>query len=417
MDNRSNSTDDAQSLARIEAIRFKSPSEMTLSELAFIYKSGKATPQEVAALKRALQEKKEAEEASQQASFEAAERAFESRAQRAVAEHAIVEVSDDDAERIAVEADVPADAPHPEDGQPDTAQAAAAPADSPIATATIFDDDITDEGIPAPIDPRDHLIPERKKIASLDPYSAMSDDAGARPSSDSPDGDKQGGSAKQTSSENAKAPKNGFFSGFRAARGRTGATVTSKASAPRNRDDRDAEDDSNQRVAAKAAHVVKKALHEPIFVIAFAVLMFLLFFMRPFIVPSASMQPTLQPGDRIFSIAQYFPNGETYSRGDIACFTAPDGTVYVKRVIGIGGDRIQISGEKVYVNGEESDYQGTGGVMTSMDVQLADDEYWMMGDNRGNSADSRYIGPVKAEKMISKVFMIYQPFDRIGLVL
>lgn len=154
-----------------------------------------------------------------------------------------------------------------------------------------------------------------------------------------------------------------------------------------------------------------KVIHEPVVVIAVVILLFMVLFARFFFVPSGSMRPTLMEGDRIVSIAQYFPSGSTYQRGDIVCFTAPNNTVYVKRVIGVGGDHIQISGEKVYVNGEESPYQGTGGVMTSMDVQLADDEYWVMGDNRGNSEDSRFIGPIKADKMISKVIAIYLPSE------
>lgn len=173
---------------------------------------------------------------------------------------------------------------------------------------------------------------------------------------------------------------------------------------------------TNKTVLARLRRGLTQMLHEPVLIIAIVGMLFMLLFFRAFFVPSGSMRPTLLEGDRIVSIAQYFPSGTTYQRGDIACFNAPNGTVYVKRVIGIGGDHIQISGEKVYVNGEESPYQGTGGVMTSMDVQLADDEYWMMGDNRGNSEDSRFIGPVKADKMISKVIAIYQPADRAKLI-
>lgn len=168
---------------------------------------------------------------------------------------------------------------------------------------------------------------------------------------------------------------------------------------------------SKKSTGRKVLDGLVKVVHEPSVVIAVVLLLVMVLFIRPFFVPSGSMRPTLMEGDRILSIAQYLPSGTTYQRGDIACFTAPNGTVYVKRVIGIGGDHIQISGEKVYVNGEESPYQGTGGVMTSMDVQLADDEYWMMGDNRGNSEDSRFIGPVKADKMISKVIAVYLPTE------
>ena len=157
---------------------------------------------------------------------------------------------------------------------------------------------------------------------------------------------------------------------------------------------------------------LKNALSEPVVIVSAILLVFILLFLRAFLVPSGSMHPTLLEGDRVISIARYFPNGHTYNRGDIVCFTAPDGSTYVKRVIGVGGDHVQISGEKVYVNGEESPWQGTGGLMTSMDIHLADDEYWVMGDNRGNSQDSRFIGPVRADKMISKVYCIYFPFAR-----
>ena len=157
---------------------------------------------------------------------------------------------------------------------------------------------------------------------------------------------------------------------------------------------------------------VKHVLSEPIVIVAAVLLMFILLFLRPYLVPSGSMHPTLLEGDRVISIARYFPNGHTYNRGDVVCFTAPDGSVYVKRVVGVGGDHVQISGEKVFVNGEESPWQGTGGLMTSMDIHLADDEYWVMGDNRGNSQDSRFIGAIRADKMISKVYCIYFPFSR-----
>ena len=166
----------------------------------------------------------------------------------------------------------------------------------------------------------------------------------------------------------------------------------------------------------KAKNICRNIVREPIIIIAIIVIALLTLFIRPFLVPSGSMVPTLIEGDRILSIATYFPNGQTFQEGDIACFTAPDGTVYVKRVIANGGDLVQISGEDVYVNGELSPWQGTGGQMTNMEVQLADDEYFMMGDNRGNSEDSRFIGPIKADKMISKVVAIYMPFDHATLL-
>lgn len=191
--------------------------------------------------------------------------------------------------------------------------------------------------------------------------------------------------------------------------------VSSEKSVRKKTSGRSAEEEYKEKSARKLVNIVKAAFHEPVFIVSIVLLLFILLFMRPFLVPSGSMQPTLKEGDRVMSIARYFPSGSTYARGDIACFIAPSGDVYVKRIIGIGGDHIQISGEKVLVNGEESPYQGTSGLVTSMDIYLADDEYWVMGDNRGNSQDSRFIGPVKADKMISRVIAIYFPFDRATL--
>lgn len=161
---------------------------------------------------------------------------------------------------------------------------------------------------------------------------------------------------------------------------------------------------------------LKETVKRPAFIVVTSFLVFIVFFARPYRIPSGSMEPTLMPEDRIFSIARYFPNGSTYHRGDVVCFKAPTGETYVKRVIGVGGDHIRISGEKVMVNGQKSPYQGTGGVMSSFDLYLADDEYWVMGDNRANSYDSRFIGPVKADKMISKVYFIYMPASRITML-
>lgn len=364
---------------------------MTTPELAFLYKKADPTREEALELKRRVSEEtalsskpkgsSPARAATTSASASTASARVAAKTERAVASKAVrpvegfdigISIYDDDA-------------------------SGASDADDPTSSAAIFSSDIEEDGVRAPIDPRDHLIPNRVKIASLDPYSAIVDD----------DGD-----AKDTEASDAGDARRGRAFGRGAKRKELRAGAAAKGSADEGAD----EEAIPKTLTGKIAACVKHAMHEPVFIFAFVVLSFLLVFLRPFLVPSASMKPTLHEGDRILSIAQYLVNGETFSRGDIACFTAPDGTVYVKRVIGIGGDHIQISGEKVYVNGEESPYQGTGGVMTSMDVQLADDEYWMMGDNRGNSADSRFIGAIKADKMISKVFMIYSPFDRIGIL-
>lgn len=165
-------------------------------------------------------------------------------------------------------------------------------------------------------------------------------------------------------------------------------------------------------ILAKASRAWERLRHEPVVIACLVILLLIVVFVRAFLIPSGSMRPTLVEGDRILTIASYFPNGQTFNRGDIVCFREKNsGNVYVKRVIGKGGDLIEITGEQVYVNGELSEYQGTGGILTATRVQLGPEQYWVMGDNRGNSEDSRFIGPVSSDQMISKVWILYWPLD------
>lgn len=161
----------------------------------------------------------------------------------------------------------------------------------------------------------------------------------------------------------------------------------------------------------KMLTIVKNSLREPSFVVPLLLIAFVVLFVRAYYVPSGSMIPTLQEGDRIFSLAKYLPNGHSYKRGDVVTFMAPAGSIYVKRVIGIGGDTVKISGDTVYVNDEPSPWQGRGTGAVQGTWQIADDEYFVMGDNRSNSQDSRYIGTVKADRMVSHVVAVYYPFN------
>ena len=162
---------------------------------------------------------------------------------------------------------------------------------------------------------------------------------------------------------------------------------------------------------------VRNAVMEPTYIIPFLLVVFTVLFVRAYYVPSGSMIPTLVEGDRIFSIARYFPTGQTYKEGDIVTFLSPsDDTIYVKRVVANGGDTVEIYGDTLYVNGQESPYQGSGTGNVNGTWHLAQDEYFCMGDNRSNSADSRYIGPIKANRMVSKVLCVYFPFSDAKLV-
>lgn len=121
-----------------------------------------------------------------------------------------------------------------------------------------------------------------------------------------------------------------------------------------------------------------------------------------FYVPSESMEPTLVAGDRF--MGRVLGNGEAVRRGAVAVFHPPgqDGVYYVKRVVGVPGDVVDMKGGVVCINGARMKSGpsalagGEGTVIRDLKAyRLGPDEYWVMGDNREHSFDSRFFGPVK----------------------
>lgn len=130
-------------------------------------------------------------------------------------------------------------------------------------------------------------------------------------------------------------------------------------------------------------------------------------------IPTGSMKNTINEGDKVigFRLAYLFDEPE---HGEIVMFWAPDKeeTIYIKRVIGVPGDTIKIENNTVYVNGKAKDepyikeWTNSPG---SEEWILGKDEYFMMGDNRNNSNDSRVYGVVKGDKIIAKALFRYSP--------
>lgn len=161
------------------------------------------------------------------------------------------------------------------------------------------------------------------------------------------------------------------------------------------------------------------------FVIAgalFAVIYFFLF--RPFQVIGHSMDPSYMDGENVLTniISLKF---STLKRGDVVVFEAlPPNQErdYIKRVIGLPGDKVMIKDGKVYINDamlDESNYlQETVKTAPRMflqegqEVVVPPNSYFVLGDNRENSSDSREWGYVSNEKVIGKTSLVYWPLTR-----
>jgi signal peptidase I len=181
---------------------------------------------------------------------------------------------------------------------------------------------------------------------------------------------------------------------------------------------------------------------EWIVVVAAAVLVALLiktFIMQAFFIPSASMEPTLLINDRVL-VNKLSYRLHDVNRGDVVVFERPAGegpgseagvTDIIKRVIALPGEQVFFDDDKVFVNGQalSEPYLPPGTVTTPAPKEMAygnsqctrtepcpvpSATVWLMGDNRSNSQDSRYIGPVSQDVIVGRAFMTIWPPGRIG---
>jgi signal peptidase I len=145
------------------------------------------------------------------------------------------------------------------------------------------------------------------------------------------------------------------------------------------------------------------------------------FVVRGFYVPSSSMMPTLTMGDRVL-VDELTPRFTGYHQGDIVVFHDPGDWLesfglndyLVKRIIAVGGDTIQgLADGTVIVNGRTVDEPWTAS-QQPFEATVPAGELWVMGDNRSNSADSRFHGTVPVSDVVGRVFVVYWPLDRWG---
>ncbi|HRY30990.1 MAG TPA: signal peptidase I [Candidatus Paceibacterota bacterium] len=158
-----------------------------------------------------------------------------------------------------------------------------------------------------------------------------------------------------------------------------------------------------------------------IVITAIVVLPIRIFVAQPFVVSGSSMSPTFENGEYLI-VDQLSYNFSEPARGDVIIFRYPINPekFFIKRIIGLPGDTVKIDGNEVLIknaaNPEGISLDQSFVVFsqeTSLEITLADDNYFVMGDNRAASLDSRSWGPLKRDLIVGRAFIRLWPFNKI----
>jgi len=153
------------------------------------------------------------------------------------------------------------------------------------------------------------------------------------------------------------------------------------------------------------------------------------FIAQPYQVQQTSMETSLMPGQYVL-VDKITPRFDSFHRGDIVVFNPPPGwagdptgTPYIKRIVGVGGDSVDIHGGHVFINGIQlTETYLTAAQTTDMPDgkgktwKLGPDQLFVLGDNRIASVDSRVFGPVDESYVIGRAWLRYWPISEFGLL-
>jgi signal peptidase I len=197
-------------------------------------------------------------------------------------------------------------------------------------------------------------------------------------------------------------------------------------------------DDNNpfleKEVSKKKGNIFIDILQSVAIAVSLSIFLYLII-ITPNEVDGPSMLPNFETGDLLFTskIHKFLVGtdvgdklGINYSRGDVVVFQKPGFDDFVKRVIATPGENIRIENGVYYVNGDKleeyyelnNEQQKDGSFLQDGDdpITLGEDEYFLSGDNRNVSFDSRELGPIKIEWIKGKVIFRFWPLDKLGVI-
>ncbi len=175
----------------------------------------------------------------------------------------------------------------------------------------------------------------------------------------------------------------------------------------------------NKQVNTRKRKIIKEFLVYTVIILAAVISATLIriFIFEPFIVPTPSMEPILEVGDKVIINKLAYKFGRV-ERGDIIAFHSPiEKKDLVKRVIAVEGDEITLTSEgEIFVNGEkivENYLPADQNIFyINQTVTVGENEVFVMGDNRNNSFDSRFFGTISEDDIFGEFVIVYWPPSR-----
>jgi len=184
------------------------------------------------------------------------------------------------------------------------------------------------------------------------------------------------------------------------------------------------------RLKVRGFHYILNFVWEilKIVIIALAIIIPIRYFLiQPFFVKGASMDPNFLDGDYLIidEISYRFNEPQ---RGDVVVFHYPldRSQFFIKRIIGLPGETVKIEDGKIFIYSEdtsdekvvldESEYLENAYTSGNLEISLRDNEYFVLGDNRSASSDSRKWGGVNKDYIIGRAWIRAWPFNRVGIM-